>query len=171
VSVETAVLPALSFTGFKGGIGKIGHDGVGLAFDSEGPRHRVLIEPFRLADRLMTNAEWTEFIEDGRYTKPLLWLSEGWAKTLAEGWSRPVYWETRDGWRWTTMLTGFPGWSTRRRQSCTSATSKLMRSPRGLEGGCRARAQRLDVDGNFLDLVDVTLVSEPLGAGYGGVLF
>jgi formylglycine-generating enzyme required for sulfatase activity len=45
----------------------------------------------------MTNAEWTEFIEDGRYTKPLLWLSEGWAKALAEGWSRPLYWETRDG--------------------------------------------------------------------------
>ena len=45
-----------------------------------------------------------------------------------------------------------------------------MRSPRGPESGCRARAQRLDVDGNFLDLVDVTLVSEPLGAGHGGVL-
>jgi Sulfatase-modifying factor enzyme 1 len=83
--------------GFEGGIGEIRHDGVGIALDSEGPRHRVLTEPFRLADRLMTNAEWTEFIEDGRYTKPLLWLSEGWAKALAEGWSRPLYWETRDG--------------------------------------------------------------------------
>lgn len=51
---------------------EIGHGGVGFAFDSEGPRHRVLTEPFRLADRLMTNAEWMEFIEDGGYTKPLL---------------------------------------------------------------------------------------------------
>jgi len=64
---------------------EIGHSGVGTAFDSEGPRHRVLTEPFRLADRLVTNAEWMEFIEDGGYTKPLLWLSEGWAKALAEG--------------------------------------------------------------------------------------
>jgi hypothetical protein len=151
VSVETAVLPARSFTDFEAGIGEIGHDGVGLAFDSERPRHRVLTEPSRLADRLMTNAEWMEFIEDGRYTKPLLWLLEGWAKALAEGWSRPLYWETRDGQRWTTTLRG-AGWSTRPRQSCMSATSRLMRSPRGPGGGCRARAQRLDGDGNFLDL-------------------
>jgi ergothioneine biosynthesis protein EgtB len=151
VSVETAVLPALSFTDFEVGIGEIGHDGVGLAFDSEGPRHRVLTEPFRLADRLVTNAESMEFIEDGRYTKPLLWLSEGWAKALAEGWSRPLNWETRDGQHWTTTRGG-SGWSTRPRQSCTSATSRLMRSPRGPESGCRARAQRLDVGGNFLDL-------------------
>ena len=90
----------------RGGIGEIGHDGVGLAFDNERPRHRVLTEPFRLADRLVTNAEWMEFIEDGRYTKPLR-LSEGWAKALAEGWSRPLYWETRDGQHWTTTLRGF----------------------------------------------------------------
>jgi hypothetical protein len=141
VSVETAVLPALSFTDFEVGIGEIGHDGVGLAFNSEGPRHRVLTEPFRLADRLVTNAEWMEFIEDGRYTKSLLWLSEGWAKALAEGWSRPLYWENRDGQHWTTTLRG-SGWSTRPRQSCTSATSRLMRSPRGPESGCRARAQK-----------------------------
>ena len=77
VSVETAVLPALSFTDFEGGIVEIGHDGAGFAFDSEGPRHRVSTEPFRLADRLVTNAEWMEFMEDGGYTKPLLWLSGG----------------------------------------------------------------------------------------------
>jgi formylglycine-generating enzyme required for sulfatase activity len=85
VSVENTVPPALSFTEFEGGIVEIGHGGVGFAFDSEGPRHRVLIEPFRLANRLVTNAEWMDFIEDGGYTKPLLWLSEGWAKVLAEG--------------------------------------------------------------------------------------
>jgi len=151
VSVETAVLPALSFTDFEGGIGEIGHDRVGLAFDSEGPRHRVLTEPFRLADRLVTNAEWMEFIEDGGYTKHLLWLSEGWAKALAEGWSRPLYWETRDGQHWTTTLRGF---------QLVNPTAPVVHvsyfeadaSPRGPESGCRARAQRLDVDGNFLDL-------------------
>jgi ergothioneine biosynthesis protein EgtB len=107
VSVETGVLPALSFTDFEGGIVEIGHGGAGFAFDSEGPRHRVLTEPFRLADRLVTNAEWMEFIEDGGYTEPLLWLSEGWAKVLAEGWSHPLYWEMRDGQHWTMTLRGF----------------------------------------------------------------
>jgi len=137
VSVETAVLPALSFTDFEGGIGEIGHDRVGLAFDSEGPRHRVLTEPFRLADRLVTNAEWMEFIEDGGYTKHLLWLSEGWAKALAEGWSRPLYWETRDGQHWTTTLRGFQ--LADPTGPVAHVSSRLMRSPRGPESGCRAR--------------------------------
>ena len=66
----------------------------------------MLTEPSRLADCLVTNSEWMEFIEDGGYTKPLLWLSEGWAKVLAEGWSRPFYWETRDGQHWTMTLRG-----------------------------------------------------------------
>jgi hypothetical protein len=127
---------------------EIGHGGVGFAFDSEGPRHRVLTEPFRLADRLMTNAEWMEFIEDGGYTKPLLRLPEGWAKAPAEVWSRPLYWETRDGQHWTTTLRGSQLVDPTR-QSCMSATSRLMHSPRAPESGCRARAQRLDVDGNL----------------------
>jgi Sulfatase-modifying factor enzyme 1 len=57
--------------------------------------------------RLVINAEWVEFIEDGRYTMPPLWLSEGWAEALAEGCSRQLYWETRDGQHWTTTLRGF----------------------------------------------------------------
>ena len=116
VSVETAVLSALFFTDFEGGIVEIGHDGAGFAFDSAGPRNRVSTEPFRLADRLVTNAEWVEFIEDGGYTKHLLWLSGGWAKVLAEGWSKPLYWQTREGQQWTVTLRGFH-WSTRPRQS------------------------------------------------------
>jgi ergothioneine biosynthesis protein EgtB len=104
---ETEALPELSFTRFDGGIVEIGHDGIGFAFDSEGPRHRVLTEPFRLADRAVTNAEWMEFMEEGGYRAPLLWLSEGWAKVLAEGWSRPLYWEFRDGQHWTMTLRGF----------------------------------------------------------------
>lgn len=73
--VETAVLPALSFANFGGGIVEIGHGEAGFALDSEGPRHRVLTKPFRLADRLVSNAEWMEFIEDGGYAKPLLGLA------------------------------------------------------------------------------------------------
>jgi ergothioneine biosynthesis protein EgtB len=153
VSVETGVLPALSFTDFEGGIVEIGHGGAGFAFDSEGPRHRVLTEPFRLADRLVTNAEWMEFIEDGGYTEPPLWLSEGWAKVLAEGWSHPLYWEMRDGQHWTMTLRGFqlvdptaPVAHVSYFEADAFATWSGKRLPS--EAEWEVAAQRLDVEGN-----------------------
>ena len=91
---------------FDGSIVEIGHDGHGFAFDSEGPRHRILIEPFQLADRLVTNGEWLGFMADGGYRNPLLWLSDGWAKVRADGWAMPLYWEQRDGEHWTMTLRG-----------------------------------------------------------------
>ena len=104
--VRTGEVGAPEFIDFEGGIVEIGHDGDGFAFDSEGPRHRALIEPFRLADRLVTNGEWISFIVDGGYRDPLLWLSEGWAKVCAAGWSMPLYWHDRDGEYWTMTLRG-----------------------------------------------------------------
>lgn len=91
---------------FDGGIVEIGHDGQGFSFDCEGPRHRTLLEPYRLADRPVTNGEWMEFIADGGYRNPLLWLSEGWATAQARGWDKPLYWESRDGEYWTMTLRG-----------------------------------------------------------------
>src|SRR5579859_175221 len=73
------------FVGFEGGLVEIGHGGQGFAFDNEGPRHKVWLEPFELADRLVTNAEWLAFMTDGGYRRPELWLSEGWARAQAEG--------------------------------------------------------------------------------------
>ena len=92
---------------FGGTISEIGHDGAGFGFDCEGPRHRALIEPFRLADRLVTNREWIAFIEDGGYRKPLLWLSQGWATVNQEGWQAPLYWQNRDGEYWSMTLRGW----------------------------------------------------------------
>jgi ergothioneine biosynthesis protein EgtB len=89
-----------------GGIVEIGHDGRGFAFDSEGPRHRVLIEPFQLADRLVTNGEWLEFMADDGYRNPLLWLSEGWERANTDGWTMPLYWERRDDEHWSMTLRG-----------------------------------------------------------------
>jgi ergothioneine biosynthesis protein EgtB len=91
---------------FDGGVAEIGHAGPDFAFDSEGPRHKVFIDRFQLADRLVTNADWMAFIADGGYQKPLLWLSEGWAKVRADGWTGPLYWEDRDGEAWTMTLLG-----------------------------------------------------------------
>ena len=94
------------FQTFQGGVIEIGHTGPGFAFDCEGPRHRALIEPFRLGDRLVTNQEWIEFIADGGYRTPLLWLSAGWAKVCEESWSMPLYWQQRDGEYWAMTLRG-----------------------------------------------------------------
>jgi ergothioneine biosynthesis protein EgtB len=87
-----------------GGIALIGHDGAGFAFDNEGPRHRVLLEPFALAERLVTNGEWEAFIADGGYRSAALWLSDGWAWVQREGIDAPLYWQdgehfTHSGWQ------------------------------------------------------------------------
>ncbi len=87
---------------FAGGIRTVGHGGIGFAWDNEAPQHDVLIHPCRLADRLVTNAEWLEFMADGGYRTPALWLADGWATVNREGWEAPLYWEQRDG-QWLSM--------------------------------------------------------------------
>ena len=88
---------------FEGGVVEIGHSGTGFAFDCESPCHRKILEPYRLADRLVTNGEWLEFMQDGGYKKPLLWLSEGWTLARSEGWEAPLYWEKRQDTQWWSM--------------------------------------------------------------------
>lgn len=96
--------PPLSFVAFPGGIRIVGHDGNGFAYDNEGPRHEVLLCPYRLASRCVTNGEWLAFIEAGGYRDPLLWLADGWAAVKANGWRAPEYWEERDGvWHQMTL--------------------------------------------------------------------
>jgi dimethylhistidine N-methyltransferase len=92
----------MQFLSFEGRTVQIGHSGESFAFDNEGPRHRVALQPYRLADRLVTNGEWLEFMADGGYAKPLLWLSDGWQRARAEGWQAPLYWEQIDG-QWHAM--------------------------------------------------------------------
>jgi ergothioneine biosynthesis protein EgtB len=82
-----------------GGLVEIGHAGPGFAFDNEGPRHAYHLAPFELASRLVTNAEYRAFQEDGGYERPELWLSDGWARREADGWRAPLYWEAHGG-RW-----------------------------------------------------------------------
>lgn len=83
-----------------GGIVRIGHEGAGFAFDAEGPRHEVLLQPFALADRTITNGEWAAFIADGGYAEPRHWLSDGWAWRRAEAVEAPLYWR-REGAGWS----------------------------------------------------------------------
>nr|WP_231889763.1 ergothioneine biosynthesis protein EgtB [Erythrobacter neustonensis] len=83
---------AMGWHQHPGGIAMVGHEGAGFAFDNEGPRHRVLLQPFALADRLVTNGEWDAFISDGGYAKPRLWLADGWAWVQSEHIRAPLYW-------------------------------------------------------------------------------
>ncbi len=92
----------LRFLAFEGGQRAIGCAGDGFAFDNEGPRHDVLLRPFQLADRLITNAEWAAFMSDGGYRTPSLWFADGWARVARDGWRAPLYWEERDG-QWLEM--------------------------------------------------------------------
>lgn len=84
--------PKMEWFEHPGGIVEIGHDGEGFAFDNEGPRHEVLLRPFRLASRPVTCGEYQDFIDDGGYARPDLWLSDGWAQSQSEGWKAPLYW-------------------------------------------------------------------------------
>lgn len=101
----TPVSPApAGWVEFPGGLFSIGHDGEGFAFDNEGPRHRVYLEPFALASRPVTNGEWAEFIADGGYRRPELWLAAGWAAVTSEDWQAPLYWrETEGDWHCFTL--------------------------------------------------------------------
>ena len=86
------------------GIHTIGHQTDGYCFDNEGPSHRVLVGPVRIARALVTNGEWLEFIRDGGYANPALWLSDGWAAVQNEGWQAPGHWQDHDGeWRQLTL--------------------------------------------------------------------
>lgn len=76
-----------------GGVTAIGHDGRGFAFDNEAPRHDVLLAPFALADRLVSCADWLEFIDAGGYRRADLWMADGWTIVVAHDWQAPLYWE------------------------------------------------------------------------------
>ncbi|HEX3845367.1 MAG TPA: ergothioneine biosynthesis protein EgtB [Steroidobacteraceae bacterium] len=79
---------------------QVGHDGPEFSFDCERPRHTTWLAPHALADRLVTNAEWLEFMRDGGYRRPELWLSDGWAWIRDQGVEAPLYWRRRDSSQW-----------------------------------------------------------------------
>ena len=85
------------FRRFDAGVVSIGHPGGGFAFDNEGPPHRHFLEPFALAERPVTAAEYLAFMRDGGYARAELWLSDGWRRVQSEQWRAPLYWEEREG--------------------------------------------------------------------------
>ena len=100
---EAGTLPDVTSQGWveiPGGLHQIGHVGPDFGFDNETPRHRVWLEPFAIADRLVTAGEYLRFIEAGGYQAAEYWLSDGWSSVQQEGWLAPLYWRN-DGGIWT----------------------------------------------------------------------
>jgi ergothioneine biosynthesis protein EgtB len=88
------------------GLHSIGFAAEGYCFDNEGPVHQAYLRPVRISRGLVTNAQWLDFIADGGYATPSLWLSDGWAMVQAEGWEAPGYWRKVDGISYTLTLAG-----------------------------------------------------------------
>jgi ergothioneine biosynthesis protein EgtB len=104
-AVASAPGRELGWVRHDGGLVGIGADaGAGFGWDNEQPRHRIWLEPFDLADRLVTAGDWQAFMDDGGYQRPDLWLSDGWARVQAGGAEAPLYWQRDgDGWMLHTL--------------------------------------------------------------------
>jgi ergothioneine biosynthesis protein EgtB len=135
---------------------EIGHDGNGFAYDNESPRHRALVLPFSLANRLITNREYLEFIADNGYSRPEFWLSLGWTTVNEQNWRAPLYWIERDGQWWNFTLSGL------RRVDPNEPVTHLSyfeadayanwagaRLPTEFEW--ERAAAKIDIDGNFVE--------------------
>ncbi|WP_421804024.1 ergothioneine biosynthesis protein EgtB [Flagellimonas sp.] len=82
---------------FQEGLYEIGHTGGGFCFDNELPSHKVYLQDFQISNRLVTNGEFLEFMEDGGYTNFNLWHDEGWHFIQNNGIAHPLYWHYHDG--------------------------------------------------------------------------
>lgn len=105
-------IPKLKWQSFDGGLTEIGHplcaaNQLDFCFENETPRHKVYLEPFQIANRNVTCREYLEFMSDDAYTRPELWVSDGWDIVSEMAWEAPLYWERapgdETGWRVFTL--------------------------------------------------------------------
>lgn len=106
LEVEPGKTSKNDWCAFDGRLVEIGFEGEGFAFDCEGPKHQVMLRPYRMAQLAVTNGEWQDFIADGGYETSTLWLSDGWAIAQHRDWSAPLYWQQRDNEYWSMTLRG-----------------------------------------------------------------
>ena len=93
---ESKTPTKINWIGFDEGMVKIGNKGKEFTYDNEHPRHRTFVQNYELADRLVTNKEFLEFMNNGGYERSELWLDEGWSTVQKDEWSAPLYWFKRD---------------------------------------------------------------------------
>jgi ergothioneine biosynthesis protein EgtB len=99
--------PPLRWLSFSEGLAWVGHESHEFAFDNELPRHRVFLPAFQLANRLVTNGEYVQFLDEGGYSRPEFWLSDGWAAVQERQWTAPLYWEKQGG-TWSLLTLAGP---------------------------------------------------------------
>ncbi len=155
--LATSATSALEFRTYAGGLVETGA-GDGFSFDLERPRHRVWLEPFRLANRLITHQEYVAFIEDGGYQRPELWLSDGWHHVHQQGWTAPLYWRREDGiWKVMTLRGEWPLEALANRPVChvsyyeADAFARWMGRRLPTEAEWEHVAGSLPVEGNLLE--------------------
>ncbi|HXP34174.1 MAG TPA: ergothioneine biosynthesis protein EgtB, partial [Chthoniobacterales bacterium] len=151
-----ANIAPLKFVDFDEATVEIGHDGNSFAYDNEGPRHRALVLPFSLADRLVTNDEYLEFTADNGYSRPEFWLSLGWTTVTEQNWRAPLYWTERDGEWWNFTLSGLrkidpsePVTHLSYFEADAYANWAGARLPTEFEW--ERAAAKIDIDGNFVE--------------------
>ena len=98
--------PRLRWHKYDAGMYEVGHNGCTFSFDNETPSHKVYLNGFQIASRVMTNAEYMQFMMDDGYQRPELWLSEGWETVRTQDWLAPLYWEKRDDHWWSYTCQG-----------------------------------------------------------------
>jgi ergothioneine biosynthesis protein EgtB len=165
--------PALGWREFPGGLREIGHTGKGFAFDNEGPRHRVFVHGFALASRRVTNGEYLDFMADDGYTRPELWLADGFSTIQERGWHAPLYWQRGDGgWQHFTLhglcdvdphepVTHVSAYE-------ADAYARWAKARLPTEAEWEVAAGDLPIDGNFVECE--RFHPEPLGSADGGAL-
>jgi ergothioneine biosynthesis protein EgtB len=149
---------ALRFLRFEGGVHEAGHAGDGFCFDNELPRHKMWLEPYALSERLVTCGEFLEFMEDGGYRRPDLWLSDGWNAVQDHGWGSPQYWSTESG-EWSIFTLRGPLPLARRKNAPVSNISYYEADAYARWAGHRlpteleweAAAEGLLIAGNLMD--------------------
>jgi ergothioneine biosynthesis protein EgtB len=105
-SASNGTIQTQAWNEHEGGLIEIGHQGGGFAFDNELPRHAVFLGPFAVGTALVTCGQWVEFMADGGYQRPELWLSDGWSTVQEQRWRSPLYWSRVDDEWWEFTLHG-----------------------------------------------------------------
>ncbi|MEL6822441.1 MAG: ergothioneine biosynthesis protein EgtB [Calditrichota bacterium] len=103
--VKTGSPVESQFVEFAGGVHEIGYQGEAFYYDNERPVHKQYVGDFKLQNRLITNGEYLNFVEDGGYTDFRFWLSDAWEQVKAGSLEAPFYWQKIDG-QWCEFTLG-----------------------------------------------------------------